>query len=62
MAAVRLVLKSGEVIWSTTQEIAGAKYRGPGKDVAEKVAKELEKAFQRARELTGEPADSKARP
>jgi hypothetical protein len=49
-AAVRLVLPSGEVIWSTTQESAGAKYRGPAADVAEKVARELEKAIRAARE------------
>lgn len=51
MAAVRLVLRSGEVVWSTTQESGGAKYRGPAADVAEKVAKELVRAHQRAREL-----------
>lgn len=51
MAAVRLVLRSGEVVWSTTQESAGAKYRGPAADVAEKVAKELLRAHTRAREL-----------
>lgn len=51
MAAVRLVLRSGEVVWSTTQESAGAKFRGPAADVAEKVAKELLRAHARAREL-----------
>jgi hypothetical protein len=51
VAAVRLVLRSGEVVWSTTQESAGAKYRGPAADVAEKVAKELLRAHSRAREL-----------
>jgi len=51
MAAVRLVLRSGEVVWSTTQESAGAKYRGPAADVAEKVAKDLLRAHARAREL-----------
>jgi hypothetical protein len=51
MAAVRLVLRSGEVVWSTTQESGGAKYRGPAADVAEKVAKELLRAHERAREL-----------
>jgi hypothetical protein len=51
MAAVRLVLRSGEVVWSTTQESTGAKFRGPAADVAEKVAKELLRAHARAREL-----------
>lgn len=51
MAAVRLVLRNGEVVWSTTQESGGAKYRGPAADVAEKVAKELTRAYERARRL-----------
>lgn len=51
MAAVRLVLRSGEVVWSTTQESTGAKFHGPAADVAEKVAKELLRAHARAREL-----------
>ena len=53
MAAVRLVLANGEVVWSTTQESSGAKYRGAAADVAEKVAKELAGAFERARRLAG---------
>jgi hypothetical protein len=66
MAAVRLVLRSGEVVWSTTQESSGAKYRGPAADVAEKVAKELQRAHARAREgarlKQGEPAKPGAKP
>ena len=46
MAAVRLVLRNGDVIWSTTQESAGAKYKGAAADVADKVAKELAEAFR----------------
>jgi len=49
MAAVRLVLRDGEVIWSTTQESSGAKYRGPSADVAEKVTQQLVTAVQNAR-------------
>lgn len=52
MAAVRLVLRDGEVIWSTTQESSGAKYRGPAADVAEKVTQQLVAAMQRARKAT----------
>jgi hypothetical protein len=52
MAAVRLVLRDGEVVWSTTQESTGAKYRGPAADVAEKVAKDLLRAHEQARELS----------
>jgi hypothetical protein len=60
MAAVRLVLRSGEVVWSTTQESSGAKYRGPAADVAEKVAKELLRAHERARELAQTKQDASA--
>ena len=41
MASVRLVDKEGEVIWSTTQESLGAKFRSASADVAEKVVKQL---------------------
>ena len=51
LAAVRLVLRNGEVIWSATQESSGAKYKGAGADVADKVAKELVAAFRRAEEV-----------
>ena len=51
LAAVRLVLRNGEVIWSATQESAGAKYKGAGSDVAEKVAKELVAAFRFAEKV-----------
>lgn len=56
VAAVRLVLRNGEVIWSTTQESTGAKYRGAGADVAEKVTKQLVEAFKSARK-SGTSAD-----
>jgi hypothetical protein len=39
--AVRLVAADGDVIWSTTQESRGAKYKGASADVAEKVVKQL---------------------
>jgi hypothetical protein len=39
--AVRLVAADGDVIWSTTQESRGAKYKGAGADVADKVVKRL---------------------
>lgn len=41
VAAVRLVNKDGDVIWSTTQESRGAKYKGASADVGEKVVKQL---------------------
>jgi curli biogenesis system outer membrane secretion channel CsgG len=39
--AVRLVSTDGDVLWSTTQESKGAKYKGASADVAEKVVKQL---------------------
>jgi hypothetical protein len=41
IAAVRLVNRDGDVIWSTTQESSGAKFRGASADVADKVVKQL---------------------
>ena len=41
VASVRLVNKDGDVLWSTTQESLGAKFRGSSADVAEKVAQRL---------------------
>lgn len=49
MAAVRLVGKDGDVIWSTTQESNGAKFRGASADVADKVIKQLLIDIGRAR-------------
>jgi hypothetical protein len=40
-AAVRLVSRDGDVVWSTTQESKGAKYKGATADVAEKIVKQL---------------------
>ena len=59
IAAVRLVLRNGEVIWSTVQESAGAKYRGAAADVAEKVAGELVAAFRNAKQATRPNGDSR---
>ena len=50
--AVRLVNKDGDVIWSTTQESLGAKFRGASADVAAKVTRQLTDDFARARKLT----------
>ena len=59
IAAVRLVLRNGEVIWSTVQESAGAKYRGAAADVAEKVAGELLAAFRNAKQAMRPNGDSR---
>jgi hypothetical protein len=51
IAAVRLVNKDGDVIWATTQESLGAKFRGASADVAEKITAKLKEDFERARGL-----------
>jgi len=51
IAAVRLVNKDGDVIWSTTQESLGAKFRGASADVADKITAKLKEDFERARRL-----------
>lgn len=51
VAAVRLVNKDGDVIWSTTQESLGAKFRGASADVADKITAKLKEDFERARKL-----------
>ncbi|HXM39675.1 MAG TPA: hypothetical protein VN924_00390 [Bryobacteraceae bacterium] len=50
-AAVRLVTKDGDVIWSTTQESMGGKFRGASSDVADKIAKQLTEDYERAKTL-----------
>ena len=48
---MRLVNKDGDVIWFTTQESLGAKFRGASADVAEKITAKLKEDFERARKL-----------
>jgi hypothetical protein len=45
------VNKDGDVIWATTQESLGAKFRGSSADVADKITKQLGADFERARKL-----------
>src|SRR4051812_12149171 len=49
MATVRLVNKQGDVVWSTTQESGGAKFRGASVDVAEKITRQLVEDYARAK-------------
>ena len=51
LATVRLVNKEGDVIWSTTQESLGAKFRGASADVADKVTKQLTADYERMKKL-----------
>ena len=51
VAAVRLVNKDGDVIWSTTQESQGGKFRRASTDVADRITKKLIEDFERAKKL-----------
>jgi hypothetical protein len=53
-ASVRLVSKDGDVLWSTTQESLGAKFRGASADVADKVTRQLRKDYDVARQARNE--------
>lgn len=48
-AAVRLCNRDGDVLWSTTQESPGAKFRGASADVAFRVARQLTLDLDRSR-------------
>ncbi|MBI3209997.1 MAG: hypothetical protein HYZ37_14020 [Candidatus Solibacter usitatus] len=52
MAAVRLVNKEGDVIWSSTQESRGAKFKSASADVAGKVMKKLAEDYKSAQKKT----------
>jgi hypothetical protein len=51
-ASIRLVDNNGDVIWSTTQESAGGKFRGAMADVADKIARQLVDDTRKARAAT----------
>ena len=51
VAAVRIVNKEGDVLWSTTQESFGAKFRGASADVADKITRQLRSDLDRARKF-----------
>lgn len=59
IATVRIVLKNGDVVWSTTQESSGAKFRGAASDVAEKVTRQLTADLERIRRGLAAPAGVK---
>jgi hypothetical protein len=52
VAAVRLVSKEGDVIWSTTQESLGGKFHGSSADVADKITKKLQEDYGRAKKMS----------
>jgi len=51
LATVSLVNKDGDVIWSTTQESNGAKFRGASADVADKISRALVAEVERLRKV-----------
>jgi len=55
LAAVRIALNNGEVVWAAVRESSGAKFRGAAADVAHGIADELEAALAKARELARRP-------
>jgi hypothetical protein len=50
-AAVRLVNKDGDVIWSATEESTGGKFRGASAEVADKITGKLADDYSRARKM-----------
>lgn len=58
-ASVRLVNKDGDVIWSSTQESQGAKFRGASADVADKITRQLVADWEKA--MAGRTAEGKGR-
>lgn len=52
-AAVRLVAKGGDVLWSTSQESNGAKFRSASADVAERIARQLAADWRRSKREQG---------
>jgi hypothetical protein len=55
LATVRLVNKDGDVIWSTTQESNGAKFRGASADVAEKITHQLTTEYDKLKKTKPAP-------
>jgi hypothetical protein len=62
---VRLVDPNGDVIWTSTQESKGAKYKGSSADAADKCVKQLLRDINRLKNSgapPSTPAISAARP
>jgi hypothetical protein len=47
--SVRMVNREGDIIWSTTKESQGGKFRGASSDVADKILKQLLQDVEKAR-------------
>jgi len=50
--SIRLINADGDVIWTSTQESRGAKYKGASADVADKMIKQLVRDMERAEKET----------
>lgn len=62
-AAVWLATKDGDVVWSTTQESQGAKFKGSMADVAERIMRKLSEDVAKARSaISVRPAPKPASP
>ena len=57
--SVRLVSKDGDVIWSTTQESNGGKFRSAMADVADKIVRQLADETRKMRDLAAVARDSR---
>jgi curli biogenesis system outer membrane secretion channel CsgG len=55
--AVRLVSGDGDVIWATTKESKGAKYKGASADVADQIVKQLLRDLEK---LQSQPSEKKS--
>lgn len=56
--AIRLVSPDGDVIWTSTQESKGAKYKGASADVADKCVKQLLHDVEKLESPTSPTADT----
>jgi len=61
-AAIRLVDTEGDVIWSTTQESPGGKFRGAMADVADRIARQLVADTKKARSHAALPSKTVTEP
>jgi hypothetical protein len=61
-AAVRLVNRAGDVIWSATEESLGGKFLGASADVADKIARQITADYHRQQAGAPAPKQSTAAP
>ncbi len=59
-ASIRLVNSDGDVIWSSTQESAGGKFRGAMADIADRIARQLVEDTRKARAAREQGQDALA--